>query len=224
MTLKHEIRISERDRLRILDQYEIVVLCDDSGTMNSTVDGTNRTRWDELRYIVKLVIEIGTIFDRSGVDVYFLNRENALEINDPKDIDRLFTPPPTGFTPLARKLQDILNFAENRPDKEKKVLVFVATDGAPTDNGGNPDLEGFEQVMKNERNAETTHVMFLICTDEPDDIAYLAKFKRTMKNVDVYDDYETEKKKIRRLRGNNYTFSKADYIVQALVGAVEPKH
>ncbi|CAF1069210.1 unnamed protein product [Rotaria sordida] len=163
------------------------------------------------------------VFDKNGVDVFFLNRENAVGITDPQDIDRLFMPPPSGYTPLARKLQEIINFAENRVDKEKKVLVFIATDGAPTDDGGNPDLERFEQIMKHERNAETTHVMFLLCTDEPDDIAYLTKFKGTMKNVDVYDDYETEKKKIRRLRGNNHAFSKGDYIVQALVGAVEHK-
>jgi hypothetical protein len=224
LVYKHEIRVSERDRLNVLTEYEIVVLCDDSGSMNLTVDGTERTRWDELRNIVKFVIEIGTIFDTNGVNVYFLNRENTAGITDPNDIDRLFIPPPTGFTPLVRKLQEILHFAETRPDKKKKVLVFIATDGAPTDDDGNPDLEEFEQVMRNERNAKTTHVMFLLCTDEPDYIDYLTKFKRTMRNVDVYDDYETEKKKIRRLRGDNHTFSRSDYIVQALVGAVEHKH
>ena len=101
------------------------------------------------------------------------------------------------------------------------MLIFIATDGAPTDDGGNPDEERFEQVMKNERNAETTHVMFLLCTDESDYIDYLTRFKRTMRNVDICDDYEIEKKKMRRLYGGDDKFLRSDYIVQALVGAVD---
>ena len=221
MVNKHKIRVSERDRLKQLAEYEIIVLCDDSGSMNMHVDGTNRTRWDELCYIVKLVIEIGTIFNPNGVDVYFLNREKTCGITDLKQIDHLFSYPPTGYTPLVRKLREVLQFAEARPDKEKKVLIFIATNGAPTDDRGNPDQKRFKQVMKHERNAETTHVMFLLCTDESDYIDYLTRFKRTMRNVDICDDYETEKKKMRHLHGGSNVFSRGDYIVQALVGAVD---
>jgi hypothetical protein len=220
---KHEIKLIDCIRLTALEKYEILILCDDSGSMNLTVDGTSKTRWNELRDIVKLVIEIGTIFDTDGVDVYFLNRKEKLKITDPKQIDHLFMDLPSGYTPLARVLQEVLQSSEARPDDEKKRLIFIATDGAPTDDDGNSDLNRFEHVMRSQRNANTTHVMFLLCTDESDYIDYLTRFKRTMKNIDVYDDYETEKKKIRRLHGSNYILSRGDYIVQALVGAVEHK-
>lgn len=218
---KREIRVSECERLMALQGYEIIILCDDSGSMGETVDGTKRTRWDELRDMVKLVIEIATIFDPSGVNVHFLNRGEAHKITDPKHIDHLFTACPTGYTPLVRVLQEIPQLSQTRPANERKLLVFIATDGAPTTDDGDSDLGRFEYFMRNDRNAETTHVMFLLCTDELDYINYLTRFKQTMINVDVIDDYETEKRKIRNSRGSNHIFTRGDYIVQALVGAVD---
>lgn len=38
-------------RLHALGNYEVVVLCDDSGSMNTPLQGTNQTRWDELKSV-----------------------------------------------------------------------------------------------------------------------------------------------------------------------------
>ncbi|CAF4973548.1 unnamed protein product, partial [Rotaria sp. Silwood1] len=70
LTLKYEIQEELGEHLRILEDYEIIILCDDSGSMKTTVDGTDRTRWDELCQIVKIVLEIGVIFDSTGVGSY----------------------------------------------------------------------------------------------------------------------------------------------------------
>ncbi|CAF1521569.1 unnamed protein product, partial [Adineta ricciae] len=67
--LRYEIPTDKCYRLRALKDYEIIVIGDDSGSMNTTVDNTNVTRWDELRNLLKIIIEFGTIFDPSGVDV-----------------------------------------------------------------------------------------------------------------------------------------------------------
>lgn len=39
------------DRLHALSNYEVVILCDDSTSMNTPIHGTNQTRWDELKSV-----------------------------------------------------------------------------------------------------------------------------------------------------------------------------
>jgi len=38
-------------RLHALGNYEVVILCDDSSSMNTPIQGTNQTRWDELKSV-----------------------------------------------------------------------------------------------------------------------------------------------------------------------------
>jgi hypothetical protein len=49
------------DRLHALSNYEVIVLCDDSTSMNTPIHGTNQTRWEELksvRFIDELLFSI----------------------------------------------------------------------------------------------------------------------------------------------------------------------
>jgi hypothetical protein len=191
--------------------------------MNTPVDGTNGTRWDELRAIVQIIIEIGTVFDSNGVDVYFLNRPPILSITDPRQVAESFSQRPQGLTPLTSALRQIFQLAASKPGSDKRLLVFVATDGAPTDNHGNVDVRSLEHLMRNERQSNTTHVSFLACTDDDSSVAYLSEWDRTMLNVDVIDDYKSEREEVRQNRGFNYPFSFGDYVVKALIGAVDPQ-
>jgi hypothetical protein len=191
--------------------------------MNTPVDGTNGTRWDELRAIVQIIIEIGTVFDSNGVDVYFLNRPPILSITDPRQVAESFSQRPQGLTPLTSALRQIFQLAASKPGSDKRLLVFVATDGAPTDNHGNVDVRSLENLMRNERQSNTTHVSFLACTDDDSSVAYLSEWDRTMLNVDVIDDYKSEREEVRQNRGFNYPFSFGDYVVKALIGAVDPQ-
>jgi hypothetical protein len=38
-------------RLHALGNYEVVLLCDDSSSMNTPIQGTHQTRWDELKSV-----------------------------------------------------------------------------------------------------------------------------------------------------------------------------
>ena len=71
---KYEIQPKMSKYLRKLHDFEIVVVCDDSSSMNSVIDHTQRTRWNELCSIVKIIVEIGVIYNPTGVDIHFLNR------------------------------------------------------------------------------------------------------------------------------------------------------
>ncbi|CAF1518433.1 unnamed protein product, partial [Rotaria sordida] len=220
---KYEINDALLQRLNILQQFDIVVLCDDSSSMKTPVDGTTGTRWDELRAIVQIIIDIGTIFDSNGVDVHFLNRPPMLNVTDPRQVIESFSQRPQGLTPLTPALRRIFQSGASRHSSNKRLLVFVATDGAPTDNYGNVDIQSLENLMRHERQSNTMYVTFLACTDDEASVDYLSKWDRSMINVDVVDDYKSEREEVRRIKGFNYPFSFGDYVVKALIGAVDPQ-
>ena len=43
-----------------------------------------------------------------------------------------------------------------------------------------------------------------------------------MPNLDVMDDYRSERAEIQRTRGANFPFSFGDYIVKSLLGSIDP--
>mgnify|MGYP001032837984 FL=1 len=209
--------------LRHLQNYEIVIVCDDSGSMLTPIDDTRRTRWDELRDIVKIILKIGVVFDTNGVDVYFLNREPILRVKDPQMIDQTFENPPRGYAPMVPLLTSIFQSSLAQRGRDKKLLVFIVTDGEPTDDHGNPNVEELKNIMTNIRNAETTYVSFLICTDDAACVEYLNEWDRQMIHVDVTDNFHVERKKVRRYSGQDYRFSHGDYIIKALAGSIVPE-
>lgn len=97
--LEFEIRVTIGKYLQLLYNFEIVAVCDDSGSMNSLVDGTQCTRWNELCKIIKIITKIAALFDSNGVDIYFLNRDPILNVKDAAVIDQKFQIPPSGYTP-----------------------------------------------------------------------------------------------------------------------------
>jgi hypothetical protein len=207
-----------------LSQYELVCVCDDSGSMNTPVDSAGLTRWNELCSMMKIIVKIGTIFDSNGVDIYFLNRAPILRVKDPTFVDQIFQIPPKGYTPLVPILKKIFESPLARRGSDKKLLVFVATDGEPTDKDDNCNVPELEHLMRKIRQIDTTYVSFLVCTDDAATVDYLNNWDKTMKHVDVTDDFRTEREKIRRCqKQNNYPFSFGDYIVKALVGAIVPE-
>lgn len=219
-----DIRKSTAERLRLLRDFEIVIVCDDSGSMKTPIDGTQRTRWNELCDIVKIVIRIGAMFDSHGVDVYFLNRQSHLNVTDHNTVDEAFRIAPSGFTPLVPVLNTIFTSKLADRGRDKRLLVLVATDGVPTDENGNEVIEEFEHAMRQTRRVETTYVSFLLCTDEASCVDYMREWDKRMKNIDVTDDYHTEKKRIRECQNNpNFPFSYGDYVVKALIGAIDPE-
>ena len=212
------------EHLLKLYEFEIVFVCDDSGSMKTPVDEKGNTRWSELCAIVKRLLPITLMFDANGVDIYFLNGGKYSKVKNAADVDHAFSRTPGDYTPLVPVLRDIFQSPMAQPGREKKLLVLIATDGAPTDEEGNAEVARLEALMRDTRNAETTYVSFLLCTDEREAVEYLAKWDRMMTHVDVTDDYHTETAKIRHYQNNpNYRFTQDDYIVKALVGSIIPQ-
>ncbi|CAF4935528.1 unnamed protein product, partial [Rotaria sp. Silwood1] len=217
---RYEINDTLTQRLNILQQLKIVVLCDDSDSMNTPIYGTTRTRWDQLRCIVRIVTEIGTVFDSNGIDVHFLNRPSMPNVTNIQQVVESFSLCPAGLTPLTSALRRIFQFAANQSCSDKRLLVLVSTDGTSTNGNENVDIQSLENLMRNERQASTTYVTFLACTDNESNVSYLSKWNRTMTNVEFIADYITEREGVRRTQGYKYPFSFGDYVVKALLSAV----
>ena len=141
---KYEINRTYSDKLQILQGFKIVFVFDDSGSMKSTLDDSplnknnnlmKATRWDELQYFANISIEIASLFEPDGCDVYFLNKGLVKNIRNSSQLANYFQSGPNGYTPITNTFNSIL--ASNiEAIKEKKLLVILVTDGEPTDTSG----------------------------------------------------------------------------------------
>ncbi len=98
------------------------------------------------------------------------------------------------------------------------VICFFS---APTNVTGEPDIATLEGVLRNERTP-LTYVTFLACTDDLQAVNYLSYWDKAIPKLDVLDDYRSERAEIQRTRGITFPFSFGDYIVKALLGAIDP--
>ncbi|CAF3412565.1 unnamed protein product, partial [Rotaria sp. Silwood2] len=115
--------------------------------MNTRNQITRKSRWEELKETVKIILNIGTVFDPNGVDGDFLNRKCHLNVNDPNKIDVAFTRRPVGYSRLAPALDYIFKLDAAKPGADKHLLVFVATDAEPTNESDKVDLKSLENIM-----------------------------------------------------------------------------
>ncbi|CEP02732.1 unnamed protein product (mitochondrion) [Plasmodiophora brassicae] len=231
LAAQYEIRDDFCRDLRQLENFEIVLLCDDSGSMSRTLGDDHvagrdpfaprKTRWDELRETVAVIVDFGTCFDENGVDVYFLNRAPCYNVRSAAQVAEAFRTGPTGFTPLTAAVQLILRQKIQALGESKPVLLVIATDGAPTDRQGNDDVRGFQQCIKT--LPKNVYVSFLACTDNDDDVAYLNKMDGKFDRVDVTDDYRSERAEILKVQGSSFRFSFGDYVVKAMLGPIVDK-
>jgi hypothetical protein len=112
--------------------------------MQTPIQDTQRTRWDKLCEFVKRLLKFCVIFNPDGIDIYFLNRRKFPKVKDPAVVDQIFQRLPIGYTPLVPVLKEIF---ESEMAGDKKLLVFVATDGGPTDKDANLNVHELERLQ-----------------------------------------------------------------------------
>ena len=153
ITRKYEINTKFAQKLQILESFKVVFVFDDSGSMNTVLQDSplnnsnslfKATRWDELQYFANISIEIASIFNPNGCDIYFLNRypSPVRDITDSSQLVNYFRDKPQGFT---------------------------------------------------------------------------------MRNIDIVDDYKSEKIEVKRAQGQNFSFTFGDYVVKSLIGSIDPE-
>lgn len=215
-------------KLRNLEGYEIVIICDDSGSMSSpvTAEGSGaydnlKTRWDELKNTLAILISIAVVLDKNGIDVHFMNRNGLLNVTNPTQLDPIFANPPEGGTPLVETLAKVL-----ATSCEKNRLIVIATDGEPNDVKGPHGtvingIDEFKKLLLTGRRPND-YVVVLACTEDDAAISYLNKWDDEIPKLDVVDDYFTELKQIQKIQGKKFKFSLGDYVVKSLLGSIDP--
>lgn len=122
----------------------------------------------------------------------------------------VFSIPPQGPTPIVRILRYVLQEKE-LVAQERKLLILIATDGVPTNEHGKQDIKSFEYVLRHERRPiHHMPVTIIACTDDNDCIGYLNHWDRRIPNLDVADDYRSERQEILKKQGKDFPFSFGD--------------
>lgn len=211
---KYEINPELSEKLGILDRFNFEIIIDDSGSMNTPINNEN-TRWDKLKNILEILLEIIHIYTNDGVTINFLNRKKCEFINDVNDIQRILNEPPYGLTPLTPKLTSIFKKHEL---SDCKYLIIVLTDGQPTDDHGSNDLKKFNQLIK-ERDLNKFHISFLACSDRETEIKYLDKLKQYT-NINTIREYNIEYKYLISKKGKKYKYTFGDHLIKLMVGSI----
>jgi hypothetical protein len=224
---RFEVSIAQANDLAQLQDYEIVLILDDSGSMKLSslpphmrkLGVPSPNRWEELQQTVQMLVELGTCFDADGVDLFFLNRQPVASVtgpNDPKFI-QAFGNAPSGTTPLTETLNKVVQQCAG----EKPVLLFILTDGEP--NGGcNVFTEALAKVVRKQSTPRSFKVQIMACTGNDDEIAWLNDVDKQFTEVDVTDDYLSEKQEI-QAKNPGYNFTKGDWIMKAMLGPIDKK-
>lgn len=134
------------------------------------------TRWDELKYFSKIGLDIASVFNQDGTDVYFLNRPTAHGVRSSDHLSTYFVQPPNGYTPISRTLNTI--FKDNENLRERKLLLVLVTDGEPTDDNGRGDIKGFRDMLK--YSPKFVYTTIVSCTDEEETMRYLNNWDKKL--------------------------------------------
>jgi len=230
---RHEINPDYAIKLRQLEGFEIVIICDDSGSMNSPVTNPSikdhndlPSRWDELKNTVKTIVDIAGVLDKTGVDVYFLNRPGVKNVTNFSMLEPYFTTDPEGYTPIVQVFTQVLNDMR-QVLSEKKLLIILATDGEPTtpsghtSSGGITEKNKFCNLLKGRQPIDRIYTTILACTDDDSVMSFLQNLDTTIPNLDVVDDFYTVQSNVIKKQGTSYHFTFGDYVVKTLLGSMD---
>ena len=198
----------------VLSSCEIVLLCDDSGSMKSSIiePGSNKqtTRWMELKKLAAVLIEFVTAINPNGLDIYFFHRPILRNVIDIAGLQSTFLTDPNGSTPLIGTIRQIYQDKMGLP-QGRQLLIIVITDGEPSDG----TLGDLFNVLN--YKPDNVHVSFAECTDNREQMEYLDRWDGMIQNFDNTDDYREELARVRSLQGPTFKFDYTDYVIKILL-------
>jgi hypothetical protein len=210
-------------KLRQLEKYNIAIICDDSGSMSCSVINPSspfeptKSRWSEAQRSLRIIVDIASLFDPDGIDIYYLNRAPIKNItrSEVLDTDRNFLRGPSGSTPLGRVLKQVLE-DKAQVIQEKPLLLIIFTDGVPD------NLNEFVRALNTRSPIDRILINIVACTDDITAIGYLDGLDKKIKFLDVCDDFYSEKRQIQKIQGSTFNFTFGDYISKILLGPIDP--
>ncbi len=121
-----------------LEQYDIAVLLDRSGSMSTRDCPHQKSRWEYARESVEAVVARAAQIDQDGIElVVFGSRVKTYSRVTPAKIDQIYAEvEPMGSTATDEALKAVLPatwFADRQAGRNKPKIVLVFTDGEPND-------------------------------------------------------------------------------------------
>lgn len=216
------------DLLSLAGAVDIVVIADDSSSMNAVVDATNprqpSTRWDELRSTLTRLVRMLLVVEHvDGFTLKFLNESEYRLIDSSEALAAAFAAKPIarGGTPLLANLQPVCDRTQ-RPSvtakgaEHRPMIVIVMTDGQPSDT----NMEGITRLLKR-RDARDTYFTFAMCTENDAVVDAYNRAVDPCRGCDVSDDYESEKKEVEACGGK---LSHDKWLAKIVLGGLMPKY
>jgi hypothetical protein len=211
--------------LRRLQTFHVVIICDDSGSMNL------QGRWSTMQGAVESMLEFSHVAGHT-VDVYFLNRDGKLGVEHFRELRPCFSAPPKGGTNVVRVLRTV--FGDRvQEDMAQGLVVYFFTDGHPTNAENKEDLNGFAAYLRARPNRGNTFFGILLLTEEEDVVqAYRSieygrsQGRNAIKGVDVTLSWPCEEREVDELarrRGSYYRLTRGDYLAKCLLGCIDTR-
>ena len=183
------------DLLRLVGT-DIVVVADDSGSMNSVSDnlaGGPKTRWQELQQTLRLLATMLLVIQHTdGFWLKFLNDAEWYEITSTAQLEEIFAGKPRarGKTPLLGNLAPVIE-GFGRDDRD--TLLLILTDGEPSD----CEFDELSHLIKSK--PDDVFCSFAMCTDEADVVELYNKVVDPIFGCDITDDYAAECREAKRV-------------------------
>ena len=229
---KFEIPVNFVQRLHGLKKFKIAFLCDDSGSMQQ--DAYTRefagspyelipTRFKEMETMLQDVFEGASIISQDPLDVYFMNRGSYRNVQHFSHIQSMFVTPPTGGTPTVDLLRQIIT--DNIPilQGERNLLIFIATDGIPTDRNGDNDTPRLNTYLRQlMAQYPNLYITFMACVSDESLLEVMDNWGQTMPRVGVVDEFKVECKEMLE-RYPHIKFDKSEYIIKSMLVSIDPE-
>lgn len=220
---KYEIHPKFQEYLGLFENCVVAVIADDSGSMRTRDSKTGISRWDELKENLGILAEIYSITHPEGLTIHFLNRLAVNNLKSEADVNAVFSHPPGGVTPLTRTLITVVNQYQHVVNQGKKLILYIATDGEPTNDLGGRDIASFEAALAQTLLHPYRYCTIVACTDVEEDVAYMNGWDKKYNHCDVVDDYNSEKAEIQKVQGSHFKYSHGDHIIKTAFGSFVPE-
>lgn len=188
------------------------------------------TRWEEAEDMLHIYVDILAYLPVQSLSIHFLNRPTVISMllnMEPSaraaklhsEIQVAFQTPPSGATPLMRKLSEAFQmFANSATGRVKGTMHYLFTDGEPSD----CLVADLQRLIMNRPNPAANPLTLVGCTDEEEPIAWMEQMEVNAPLVCAVDYYEEEKSEVLKLQGPVFPFSKGMWLLCLLVGAINP--
>lgn len=223
-------------KLRKLGDFNIVMLNDDSGSMNSDAYTSEflsdpyakiNSRFEELRAMVECVIDKAGVLSKEAIDVEFLNREGKRGVRLFQEVKDCFDRKPTkhDLTPMVKSLKRIIA-NKKTVMAENNLLIFIATDGAPTDDQGHANIPEMDKYLEHlMAEYPNLYITFMACVSDEKLLKTMDKWGQKYDRIGVVDEYYVEYKEMMDKHKDEpeFQFTHGDYITKALLVSIDPE-